>query len=311
MKKLILIFTAVVCASFISGCGQKGCAEFKGVKGVEHVFVIGYDGFAAHSTFDKAVSNMPTYKSLMDEGSWTKFIRTIYPSISAPNWSTMFCGVGPEGHGWIENNDDPNFAPAAVRQGENKFPSIVSVLREAKPEAKLGAICEWSTILSIIGKDYLDYSDTYEDYDANEKNITEDFIENCVNTKQDFAMCIFDNPDHMGHECGWGSEGYYNALAKLDENLAAIIQATKDAGIYDSTVFVLVSDHGGFANEGHGGITMDEMETPVVFFGKSIKKGYEIQSVMYRYDTAPTIAAMFGIKYPDAWRGRPCFEIFE
>ncbi len=311
MKKLLVIFVSVVFAALICGCGQNGHSQFKGVDGVEHVFVIGFDGFAAHSTFDRAISGMPVYRSMMEGGAWTRFARTIHPSISAPNWATMFCGVGPEGHGWIANNDDPNFAPTAVRDDGKKFPSIVSVLRKERPEARIGAISEWGTILSIVGKEFADYSATYEDYATGERKLTEDFIDNCIKTGQDFAMCIFDNPDHAGHTVGWGSEEYYRALSVLDKNLAAIVQATKDAGIYDSSVFVLVSDHGGFAERGHGGITMDEMEVPLVFFGKGIKKGHEIQSVVYRYDTAPTIAAILGIEVPDAWRGRPCREIFE
>ena len=38
------------------------------------------------------------------------------------------------------------------------------------------------------------------------------------------------------------------------------IQAVKDAGLLDDTIFILTSDHGGI-DKGHGGKTMQEMET--------------------------------------------------
>ena len=99
-------------------------------------------------------------------------------------------------------------------------------------------------------------------------------------------------------------------LQGADAQIAAIIEATKQAGMYDDTIFMVVSDHGGIGT-GHGSISMSEMEAPLVFFGKGIKKGHKIQSSVVRYDTAPTIARILGAEAPAVWRGKVIEEIFE
>ena len=99
-------------------------------------------------------------------------------------------------------------------------------------------------------------------------------------------------------------------LKSLDSQIATIVEATKEAGMYDDTIFIIISDHGGI-NKGHGGTSMAEMEAPLIFFGKGIRKGHQIQASVVRYDTAPTIARIFGAKTPDVWRGKAIEEIFE
>ena len=99
-------------------------------------------------------------------------------------------------------------------------------------------------------------------------------------------------------------------LPEVDAHIARIVEATKEAGTYDDTIFMIVSDHGGIG-AGHGSTSMAEMEAVLVFFGKGIKKGYKIEVPVVRYDTAPTIARIFGADAPAVWRGRAIEEIFE
>ena len=91
--------------------------------------------------------------------------------------------------------------------------------------------------------------------------------------------------------------------------MAEIVQATKDAGIYDNTIFIVTADHGGIGKN-HGGKTMQEMETPFIIFGKSIRKGHEITESMMQFDIAPTIAHIFGLDTPQVWIGRPVLSPF-
>ena len=99
---------------------------------------------------------------------------------------------------------------------------------------------------------------------------------------------------------------------QINLNLMKITQNSRltSQKVLNNTIFMIVSDHGGI-NKGHGGTTMDEMEAPLIFFGPGVKKGYKIEQPVVRYDTAPTIAYIFGAKTPDVWRGRAIVEIFE
>ena len=96
----------------------------------------------------------------------------------------------------------------------------------------------------------------------------------------------------------------------MDNNLKQILNAVEEAGIMDETVIIVTSDHGGI-NKGHGGMTMDEMERPVVFYGKNIKKNFQITDYTMVYDIAPTIGYMFNVEPLQVWTGRPILSIFE
>ena len=78
----------------------------------------------------------------------------------------------------------------------------------------------------------------------------------------------------------------------------------------DETIFIVTSDHGGI-NKGHGGKTMLEMETPFIISGNNIRKGHEIQASMMQFDVAATVSAIFKLKQPQVWIGRPIMEVFK
>ena len=110
--------------------------------------------------------------------------------------------------------------------------------------------------------------------------------------------------DHAGHAFGRGTPEYYAALEHADGQIAQIVEAIKEAGIYDDTVVILTSDHG-HNGTGHGGDSLYEIETPFVIWGKGIKKGEEITETMIQYDVAATVAKILALETPQSWRGVP------
>lgn len=116
------------------------------------------------------------------------------------------------------------------------------------------------------------------------------------------AIC-FDNPDHVGHAVGHDTPEYYAKLKELDGYIARIVQAVDEAGMTDETIFIITSDH--------GGITMQEMETPFIIAGKGVKAGGEFQESMMQYDVAATMAYIFALQQPQVWIGRPMTQVFE
>ena len=124
------------------------------------------------------------------------------------------------------------------------------------------------------------------------------------------AIC-YDGPDHTGHTAGHDTPEYYEKLKELDMYVGQIVQAVKDAGMLDDTIFILTSDHGGI-DKGHGGKTMQEMETAFIISGKNIKKGLRFDDVsMMQYDVASTIARIFHLEQPQVWIGRPMEIVFK
>ena len=116
--------------------------------------------------------------------------------------------------------------------------------------------------------------------------------------------------DGVGHGDGHDTPAYYTKLKELDGYIGEIVKAVADAGMLDETIFIVTADHGGI-NKGHGGKTMQEMETPFIISGKNVKKGYEFTESMMQFDVASTIAYIFNLKQPQVWIGRPMKQVFK
>ena len=96
----------------------------------------------------------------------------------------------------------------------------------------------------------------------------------------------------------------------IDGYVGRIVDAIKEAGIYENSIIIVTADHGGI-NKGHGGKTMEEMETPFIIAGKNIKKGGAFEESMMQFDCASTIASVFNLEQPQVWIGRPMTQVFE
>lgn len=314
MKKeitYILMFFLIVSPSLTA---QKSIKEAP-----KHIFMIGFDGLSSYSLRHGA--DMPVLHNLMKQGAYSLQARTVLPSISAVNWASIFMGAGPELHGYTTNNGKKlatGYAPdlpSRVITENGIFPDIYHLIRKKKPTAKLGFMCKWWRMPHLVDTLSIDHVSNEV---LTENNLTKKFdiksyvtpaTEYIKKTKPNFASFIFSQPDAIGHHKGWESDEYYQALRNIDAALGYIIAAIQEAAIMNESVIIITSDHGGIETR-HGGITMKEMEAPIVYYGKGIKKGHEIQSSVMIYDVAATIAYMFDIDLPQVWIARPTKEIF-
>ena len=272
----------------------------------EHVVLIGLDGWGAYSV-EKA--DIPNTQSLMENGSYTLKKRSTLPSSSAINWASMFMGAGPELHGYTEWGSKTPELPSRELNQHGIFPTIFQVLRDAAPKAEIGCLYEWNGIKYLVDTLALSYHKQAPDYNKYPTALCEMAVSYLKEKKPTLTLVAFDNPDHIGHGAGHDTPEYYAKLKELDGYIGQIIQATKDAGIFDKTIFIVTADHGGI-NKGHGGKTMNEMETPFIICGKNIKKGLNFNESMMQFDVASTIAYIFGLKQPQVWIGRPMKQVF-
>lgn len=299
MKKVLLLFVVL-----ISGLAVVEAARVKGVKGVEHVVLIGLDGWGAYSV---PKADMPTTKSLMEAGAYTLESRSVLPSSSAVNWASMIMGAGPEIHGFTTWGSQKPDLPSRVLNKYGLFPTIFSLLREQKPEVELGYIYEWGGMAFLTEKEAINYSKHAE---GGHNVTTSAAVSYILDKKPDFLMVAYDEPDGVGHSKGHDTPEYYAKLTELDGCIAQIVEAVKKAGIYDKTLFILTADHGGI-DKGHGGKTMKEMQVPLILCGAGVKAGHHIASAVMQFDTAATLAYIFGVTPPQVWIGRPVTEVFK
>jgi len=299
MKKTILFFSSVIMLA--SCCGQSE----KAPKGIEHVIVIGLDGLSSQGLRE---ANTPTMDNMMANGAYSFKVRCVLPTVSKPNWNAMLCGAGPDitgctSNGWYRDKYD--LVPVAMTDNQS-FPNIFYVIRQQRPDAELGSIYHWDDFGSILDKEVLNLSETYNSALVT----TEKTAEYIKDKKPDFLFIQLDDVDHYGHSDGHMSEAYLKSIQEADSQVKTILDAIREAGIEGSTMVMIVSDHGGILH-GHGGNTYEELTTPIIYYGKGIKKGYEIRQQIYRFDVAADVAFALGVKAPQVWVGRPVKAAFE
>ena len=299
---LSIIATVALLFAFATSSNAKGKDKAK------HVVLIGLDGWGAYS-LPKA--DMPNVKKLMEDGAYTLKKRSALPSSSAINWASMFMGAGPELHGYTEWGSK---TPELTSRELNKngiFPTVFQLLRDERPQAEIGCIYEWEGIKYLVDTLSLSYHQQSPDSNTYPEKLSE-MATTYIKEKQPalFAIC-FDSPDHTGHTEGHDTPAYYTKLQELDKYVGRIVQAVKDAGMEKETIFIVTADHGGI-NKGHGGKTMQEMETPFIISGKNIKNGLRFDDLsMMQYDVASTIAHIFNLEQPQVWIGRPMKTVFK
>jgi len=286
---ILALFSILSMSCVASDLLHRETIKKTGFNPARHLIFIGFDGWGA-SYVNKA--NMPTVKRMISNGSSSTKARSVMPSNSWPNWTSLFMGTPPE----IQTNNTLSIF-SVVNESLSTFQEDL----ETKPVL----FFEWKDLYNICPGDTAIKQQISSDYISAYK------IASYISAKRPvFTAIVFGEPDTTGHINGWGSKAYYDKLALLDNFVAIIEQAVKDSGIYDSTVFVFSSDHGG-SFKGHGLNTSKHRKIPLVFCGNCIKKGYIIPFPADICDIAPSIATILGLKIPQEWTGKPIFEIFD
>src|SRR6185312_353345 len=133
----IFFFTGIF---FITGCSN--ASSNNAPPDIKHIVVIGVDGMSPDGIRNAAT---PIMHQMINDGAVKWNVRTVLPSSSSPNWSSMICGAGPEQHGVTDNEweRDGHSLPPVIMDDDGIFPTIFDVIRKNKPDAKIGAIYNW------------------------------------------------------------------------------------------------------------------------------------------------------------------------
>ncbi|ETZ22060.1 alkaline phosphatase family protein [Pedobacter sp. V48] len=266
------------------------------------VLIIGLDGF---STEGFKTAKHPNLDKMIADGVLSLTTRPVMPSITLPNWTSHLTGSGPEEHGITSNDwtmEKHTLAPIATDK-EGYYPSIFKVLKDGVPSSKIAYYYNWKELINPINKKYLDEV-SFEENDRYQENYSRayDFL---VKNKQNPTLVFLYSVhiDHAGHSFKWMSPEYIKAIEDVDVEIGTLLNKLKTAGIYKDTHFLLITDHGGI-NQGHGGVSMSEMQVPWAITGPQIRKRGLITEFNSNKNTALVLAKIFGgSKLPAAWTG--------
>ena len=254
----------------------------------KRVVLFGVDGGGTY--FEQA--STPFMDRFFAEGAISRRTLTEIPTVSAECWGAMLHGVDRHDHqltNWIVSSCD---YPA-----DSPYPSVFRVIREARPDAKLGAFSDWNPINRGIIESNIGVH-KFSDRDFGLIRPALDYIR-----ENDFTLLFFqfDSVDGAGHRFGYGTPDHLASITTVDTYMRVIVDAVNARGWGDDTLFMVEADHGGLVKS-HGGTSDEEKYVTFMAAGKGLCH-CELHDMEVR-DTSPAILHALGIAQPESWSGR-------
>nr|WP_234288480.1 alkaline phosphatase family protein [Listeria ivanovii] len=239
----------------------------------KHLFVISLDALGALDLKD--TSELPVLHELIHSGTHIEEIETIYPSLTYPAHTTIVTGHYPNTHGIVNNTkiqpqkDSPDWywykkaiqVPTlydlASEKGMTTAAFLWPVAAKSGIDYNIAEIFPnrfWLTqmMVSLNGSSPLFLIDMNRKFGHLRKGInqpaldtflTASVVDTIKTKKPDLLLTHLVDMDSMRHAHGVHSLEAKAALKRHDNRLGQIIQATKEAGIYENTVFAVLGDH--------------------------------------------------------------------
>jgi arylsulfatase A-like enzyme len=199
----------------------------------KYIFFLTADGFRTDYIEWYHPTNL---MQLIAEGARIKHAINVFPTVTAPNMTSLVTGAYPRTTAIAGNSQYIRELDQIVKSPrDNKAETIAETLHKAG----------WKTagvnhfMLKNRG------TDIYESpgYDESEK--TTDAILQILKDKEiRFVGAIYGATDHAGHSHGPKSEEVKNAALGIDRAVGRLIQGLKDLGIYEDTLITFNADHG-------------------------------------------------------------------
>lgn len=274
------------------------------------------------------LETLPTFSGILEKAAVVKNVREVYPTLTNVNHASIITGVTPDRHG-IFHNLAPSVPSKTVNWnivGQNWFWKsdyfkVPTIIDAAKAKGLITACVTWPG----MGGQVPDYnlaemwpftkSTLRETYEIScTQNVMDLYFEKFIapfNFKESFDTDAFTVPiaadiikrfrpdlllehiiclDYCRHKSGNNHPKVRDALKRVDDLLATLLNAFKNAGTYDDTDFFIVGDHGQMdireafslnaALKNHGLVTTDGDGTALDYEAYSFSAGFSAQIIL-------------------------------
>jgi predicted AlkP superfamily pyrophosphatase or phosphodiesterase len=239
-------------------------------------------------------AHTPTMDRIMQAGFYHLSAQTVMPSVTLPCHMSLFHSVTPARHGITSNTYTPMARP--IR-------GLFDVLSQTG--FSTASFYNWEPLrdLSLPGSltaSLLLNSERSPEL-ATDQHLTALTVQWLRQHPMDFTFVYLGNTDTAGHQHGWMSAPYLQAIEAADACIAPLVDALGD----EVNVFV-TADHGGHEQH-HGTDSPQDLTIPILGAGPAIPALEELTTPSSILDIAPTILALFGEKTPQEWAGKALF----
>lgn len=246
--------------------------------------------FVADGMRPDALADIPVAQEIMKKSACTLNAKTVFPSVTLPCHISLFHSVTPERHGTTTNIYMPQVRP--IR-------GLCEVLKHADKRSAI--FYNWEDLRDVSRVNSLAHASFYAGrrigYKLAGEIITDEAITYLRNFDTDFTFVYYGLSDWAGHNYGWMSGEYMQALHDSWNNILKIMEA-----LGDEYTYIITSDHGGH-DRTHGFDIPEDMTIPIIINGKGFEAGSTIGEANI-IDIAPTIAKLIGVAPDEDWEGR-------
>jgi predicted AlkP superfamily pyrophosphatase or phosphodiesterase len=313
-----LVLAWVVLTPALVQSGQSAPAQSSAPQTIEHVIVVSVDGMKPQSYTEPDAHGLkvPTLREIASHGAWSNGALPVMPSVTYPSHTSMATGARPALHGIFTNEAwDPlekNYGGYRWYEEDIRVPTVWQVARErglrtalihwpvtvgaqadllvpeywraGNPEdVKLLRALSTPGVFAEVAKEFPDFNAEIMPPEQTDAAWTDIACYALETLRPHLLMLHIAMVDHWEHEKGPFSAEANAATENADAQIARLIGTAKKAGFWDSTVLVVVSDHGfapisqslrpGILLRDHGLVTLNEQNHPTSWKASVISNG--------------------------------------
>ena len=244
----------------------------------QYVIEISVDGLGS-SYLSPLISDnkTPNIAYIKNHGVSTLNARDDYDyTVTLPNHVTMVTArpvMGTLGHNWTSNGDpDPGQTIHS-----NKGSYVSSVFDVAHDNGLRTAMYATKTKFSLFDSSY--DIDNYL-YNADSSSITDSFIADMDANPFNYSFIHYADGDAAGHNYGWGSEEYNNAIIAVDGYLGRLLTMVENnPALNGRTTIILTADHGGHDYDHSTATDPCNYTIPFIVWGAGCSAGQDLYSL--------------------------------
>lgn len=274
---LLLVWGALTPAGLHSG--QNAPAQSSAARPIEHVIVMSIDGLKPQSYTEPDAHGLkvPTLREIASHGAWSSGALPVMPSVTYPSHTSMVTGVRPGLHGIFTNQAwDPLMQNYGGYRWYEEDIRVSTIWQVARQHGLRTALIHWPVtvgaqadlhvpeywrasipedlkllralstpgVLGEVAKEFPDFNGEVMPPDQADAAWTDIACYALETLRPHLLLLHIAMVDHWEHEKGPFSAEANAAIENADTQIARVIAAAKKAGLWDSTVLVIVSDHG-------------------------------------------------------------------
>jgi len=194
----------------------------------------------------------PALSRLADEGVRAEGLIPQFPSKTFPNHYTIVTGLTLAHHGIISNNmrapDIPGAFSMSNREvlADPRWWGGEPIWNTAERQGRRAGAMFWPGSETVIGGRQATFWTPFDDDLPNSDRVNRvlEWLRLPEPQRPSFLTLYFSDVDTAGHNWGPDSQNVRDAVTRVDQSIAALVDGVKKSGLADRVHYVVVSDHG-------------------------------------------------------------------